>query len=115
MEGAAKQAEMHQQQEERMKSPERVLETAIKDERMEVDELREDEKSVTNGQTSGGGSEDIQHSATEARTAPDEVDGSNSSEQQQQQRHQTYDLLKNEQNMESRCSTGSTDDMWRPW
>lgn len=97
------------------RQPEGEIKEEIKDELMEVDELKVEVD--TNGNSSSEVSDqkeslESQSNTMDLKSSPEEE--TISTEQQQQQR-QKNNLMENEGNDESRCSSSSTDDMWRPW
>lgn len=92
--------------------PEAVVDASpapIKDEAMEVDERKEEAPVVASDDHTRIEPVDILPGNSSEGLARAE-EGSTSSEQLQKN-----NLVENEQNAESRCSTGSNDDMWRPW
>lgn len=89
-----------------------VSSDAIKAEPMEVDGPKEElngKSGVTNGAE-----------RVESVPGSSSSEGNNSSptvdeEKAQLIEQQKTNLMENEHNADSRCSTGSNDDMWRPW
>lgn len=89
-------------------SKEEVAREQIKEEAMEVDEVREETRVKSDDNLDVGRDDVIAGNSTESISGPEEE--GRSLEQQVKN-----ELMENERNAESRCSTGSTDDMWRPW